>query len=135
MRIDIEFSLEGRTLRGWLYQPAHHHQSCPAIVMTHGSPLLERADRRRVLAGPRTIIFTGASASLRPRRGNGLHAMTNRVGLTARLARRTATEFIISQEGACPQPSAGASSRARVASSTSLRSCLSSGCLLVCARP
>lgn len=35
MRADIEFSSEGRTLRGWLYRPKCN-EDCPAIVMAHG---------------------------------------------------------------------------------------------------
>ena len=36
MREDIEFSSEGRTLRGWLYSPDTAAGTHPVIVMAHG---------------------------------------------------------------------------------------------------
>ncbi|MCJ2057901.1 alpha/beta hydrolase [Methylobacterium sp. J-048] len=36
MRSDIEFSSEGRTLRGWLYRPDAQDSASAAVVMAHG---------------------------------------------------------------------------------------------------
>lgn len=36
MRKDIEFTSEGATLRGWLYQPSDAAEKYPCIVMAHG---------------------------------------------------------------------------------------------------
>lgn len=36
VRHDVEFCSEGRTLRGWLYQPRADEEKLPAIVMAHG---------------------------------------------------------------------------------------------------
>ncbi|MCJ2138875.1 alpha/beta hydrolase [Methylobacterium sp. E-066] len=36
MRSDVEFRSEGRTLRGWLYEPDVQDGATPAVVMAHG---------------------------------------------------------------------------------------------------
>lgn len=35
-RTDVEWTVEGTTLRGWLYVPDGHHGELPAVVLQHG---------------------------------------------------------------------------------------------------
>jgi poly(3-hydroxybutyrate) depolymerase len=36
MREDIQFNVEGETLRGWLYRPEGGPRQVPIVVMAHG---------------------------------------------------------------------------------------------------
>ncbi|MCH4023009.1 MAG: alpha/beta hydrolase [Acetobacter sp.] len=66
MRNDIEFSSEGRTLRGWLYRPEGEIGKYPGIIMAHGlsgvkEQYLDRYAEVFVSAGFGVILYDHAN--------------------------------------------------------------------------
>lgn len=61
-RINIEFSAEGVTLRGWLFRPQQVNRLCPIVVMAHGynclkEHYLDRYAERFAASGIAVLVY------------------------------------------------------------------------------